>query len=116
MSLSADARAIVEEQLRRNVTITSIAETIGYSRTAVSLYLAGTYPSKSAQRIEAAILNAYCDRVVCPHLGCDIAADDCRSFRERPLPQSDAIELRHWLSCQRCALNPAFRDEEKAHA
>ena len=116
---SEQARAILSEKLASGLTITQIANQIGYARPSLSLYLGGKYPSKSAQRLEAAILNTFCDRIVCPHLGSDIAQDQCHGYRTRPLPQSNPAELKHWLACQRCPLNPNITnasEEEVSHA
>lgn len=115
MQMNDQARAVLDEQLRKpGATITSVAGQIGYARTSLSLYLSGKYPSKSAHRLEAAILNTFCDRIVCPHLSSDIAQSQCHAYRTRPLPQSNAAELKHWLACQRCPVNA--NAEEVANA
>lgn len=117
---SEQARAILCEKLQSGLTITEIAAEIGYARPSLSLYLSGKYPSKSAHRLEAAILNTFCDRIVCPHLTRDIAQEQCHTYRTRPLPQSNAAELKHWLACQRCPVNsigkPSLGAEEAPHA
>lgn len=114
VSTTTDARRVLAEQLAKGRTITEIAEEIGYKRPSLSLYLHDKYPSPSNARIEAAILNTFCDRIVCPHLASDIAQAQCADYRARPLPQSAPDELKHWLACQRCALNTSAR--EASHA
>jgi len=83
----------------------AVARLIGKSRSALSLYLAGKYPAKTTDAIEAAILRALAGRVACPHLGRDLAAHECRDFADRPMPMSNAGALRHWHACQNCPQN-----------
>jgi len=93
--------------LRETAERTSIAraaEAIGYSRSAVSLALAGKYERDLKPMAGAAI--ARLGRVRCPHLRMEIAAEACEGHRSKPMPTSAAAALRHWQACRRCPHNP----------
>lgn len=96
---------LLQEQVDRAGSIQAVADELDYSRTSVSLALKGHYPGKT-DKLRAKVISTYCDRLLCPHTGCDLAQDTCADLRTRPLPQSDPDELRHWLACQCCANNP----------
>jgi len=85
--------------------ITQAAEKVGVSRTGISLALAGKYRGKT-DRLQAKVLNKLADRVMCPHMGHDLARDDCRSFASAPMPSRNARRLRHWSACRNCPQNP----------
>ena len=89
----------------RDAAIREVGAAIGYARPSIYAALKGEYPAGTA-RIAAAVLNTFCDRIVCPHLATDISQGECAGYRGRPVPQSDPDEFRHWLSCQTCRMNP----------
>lgn len=80
---------------------TQVATAIGYSRTAVSLVLSGKYQG-GTDKIADAVLSTFANRILCPHLQADITPVECRDFQSRPMPQSEAHKLRHWMACQTC--------------
>jgi hypothetical protein len=84
-------------------SISAVARELRYSRTAISLALAGKYPAKSTTQLAAAVIAA-CMPCSCPFLGREITAGECRLFRTRPIPQSRPDELRHWAVCQDCPI------------
>jgi len=86
--------------------VAAVARKVGISRPALSLLLAGRYPAKSTRQVEGRILRVLADRVVCPHLGVDIAAADCREHALQPMPTSSPRALRHWHACQTCSHRP----------
>lgn len=89
---------------------TQIAADIGYSRPAVSRYMAGTYGS-GVEKVEAAIIKAY-DRRICPVDGEEKAPAHCRRVALRPRPHGfpDAESL--WITCQTCSHKPVFGGEK----
>lgn len=98
-----NALAIANALLSEGVTKADIGRQIGYSRSAVSLWLSGKYASP--EKVAAAILARY-ERVICPFLGREIAPTECASFSCRPCPTSIAREARHWKACQDCEHKP----------
>ncbi|WP_142851015.1 XRE family transcriptional regulator [Telmatospirillum sp. J64-1] len=93
--------------------ITAVAGKIGYSRTALSLYLAAKYPANDVAKIEAAILAKLVGRIQCPHLATDLSVEVCAGYAARPMPLSSPSQLRHWQACQDC---PNARKEGQNHA
>lgn len=83
--------------------IAGVADEIDYSRTSLSLYLAGKYPAQKA--IERAILARY-NRRNCPHTGEDIAPEICRKKALAPQPYGGAARERQWHACQNCPHKP----------
>lgn len=82
-----------------------IAETIGYSRCAVSLWLKGAYPGGTG-KIEAAFWEKFGERL-CPHDQQIKLPAQCRraALRPRPTGFPDAESL--WLCCRSCPHKPA---------
>lgn len=77
-----------------------VAERIGVSRVYVSRVMSGDIspvPAKFVDRVVATLC-----RVDCPHLGRDIAPDECRRYAARPYRALAAAEVAHWRDCQRC--------------
>lgn len=111
----ADADALT--LLRREAAATSqaaAARRIGISPTAVSQLLSGKYPAKDLAPMLRRIASAL-DGTDCPHLGRRLAGEDCRSYRTRPMPRSDAAALRHWGACQTCQHNQRAGGAVTAH-
>lgn len=101
------------ELLRGEVARTSkthAAARIGVSRTAVSLALSGKYPA-ATDRLEAKVM-AVLGRVACPFLETEIESQACRHYRERPVPTSNPLALRHWRVCQQCNVGRTCRDTQ----
>lgn len=82
--------------------IQAVATQIGFSRSALSTFLAGKYPAASTDRLEAAILKHLADRHTCPHLRREVSPAECSGFANRPMPMSNPAALRHWQACQDC--------------
>lgn len=99
------ARALIEAQLASGKSQTAIAAEIGYSRPAISQYLAGDYGA-AVRKIEAAIVRRY-DRRLCPADGQEKPPEHCARIALRPRPYGfpDAETL--WLTCQGCPHKPA---------
>jgi hypothetical protein len=91
-------------------SIVAVAEELGYSRSAISLALAGQYPAR-VTKLKAAVVAAY-TRCDCPFLVRLITSAECRQFRTRPLPQSQPDQLKHWCSCQQCPVGHALAQAE----
>jgi len=85
-------------------SMTEVAITIGYSRTAVSLYLSGKYGA-GVDRLEAAIRMHYAVRYPCTHTGIEISGTDCQRRASAPRPFGGRVKEAHWLTCQSCKYN-----------
>lgn len=98
------ARALIEAQLAAGKSQTAIAADIGYSRPAISQYLAGDYGA-AVRKIEAAIVRRY-DRRICPDDGQEKTPEHCARIALRPRPYGfpDAENL--WTTCQSCDHKP----------
>lgn len=110
------AQQLCHEQLAAGRSKAWIASEIShqdgnYSRTSVSLYLAGKYPG-GVKNIEAAIIRRF-DRRICPHDQQEKKVEQCIRIvqRGRPLGFRDAEEL--WLACQSCPHKPTQGGESK---
>ncbi len=98
------AHQLARAQLAAGKSKAQIAQEIGKSRTAVSLWLAGRYGASGA-RIEAALLKTY-ERRTCPADGAEKPPALCRHIALRPCPSGfpDAEAL--WRTCQTCPHQP----------
>lgn len=105
--MSLIVHQILEEQLQKLGTKQAVADRMGVSRAAVSLYLSGRYGTIGGRsdRFEAKALAAFSDRVNCPHLGTDIERQACSEHATAAQPMSDAGALRLWIACRSCPLN-----------
>src|SRR3990172_11829246 len=63
---------------------TAVAEVVGYSRTAISLYMSGKYGA-GVEKLEAAIRARY-DLYPCTHTGQEISGPDCQRRATAPPP------------------------------
>jgi len=84
-------------------SMTAVAEAIGYSRTAISLYLSGKYGA-GVEKLEAAILARY-DIYPCTHNNVEISGPDCQRRATAPRPFGGRAKEAHWLACQVCPHN-----------
>lgn len=94
--------------LRERVAATSIAAAardLDYSRSAVSMVLAGTYLG-SPEHLARRVLQRFAGTVECPHLSAPISGQSCADHRTRPMPTGSARSFRHWQACRTCAFNP----------
>ncbi|SDQ17982.1 hypothetical protein [Pseudovibrio sp. Tun.PSC04-5.I4] len=107
---------LIEEQLSMLGSRQAVADELGVSRTAVSLYLAGKLEANGGRidRFERRAIERFCDRIMCPFLGSDISQANCQSNCERAIPTSDPAALRHWSACKRCPFNSALMEQEQA--
>lgn len=114
--MQINVHALIDEQVQKLGSKQAVGQAMGVSRTAVSLYLAGRLEANGGRldRFEQKAIERFCDRLLCPHLGRDLAKDKCQEFATRTVPQSDPPALRHWAACQRCALNPVNASQEDA--
>lgn len=101
----SDPRTLLEVAVAANPRgKAGVADEIGYSRTAVSLYLSGEY--RSPKKLEAAVISRY-DRRHCPHTGEDTGPDICRRRALSPKPYGGNARERQWQACQSCPHKPA---------
>ena len=90
--------------------ITGVSERIGYSRTTVSLVLAGKYPNPTD--VASAVIAAYV-RIDCPHLRISLDPADCTTYAARRYSALNAADVPHWRACRKCPHNTARSPEEK---
>lgn len=96
-----DAHTLALAQAAVNATSrAAVAGEIGFSRTAVSLYLSGKYPA-DPREVEAAIRARY-DRYPCPHTGQEISGPECQKRGSSPRPFGGRAKQAHWDACQAC--------------
>lgn len=86
-----------------NSSKAAVAAEIGYSRTAVSLYMGGTYDA-NPEKLEAAIRASY-DRYTCPHTRQEISGPECQHRLNSPKPFGGRAKRAHWDACQKCQGN-----------
>lgn len=84
---------------------TRAAARIGMSRTAVSLVLANKYSSPSTAGVERRVLDVL-GRIDCIAVGETLTVEQCQSYRERPAPTHNPMQMQHWRACQHCPFNP----------
>lgn len=84
-------------------SMTAVAVAIGYSRTAISLYLSGKYGA-GVEKLEAAIRARY-DIYPCTHTTIEISGPDCTRRATAPRPFGGRSKEAHWLACQTCQHN-----------
>ena len=102
-------RDLLADEVART-DITAAAKCLGYSRTAVSLALAGKYPGRT-DKLEKVVLSKLADRVHCPFQGDLIAMTACETLRGLALPTSNPAALRQWRACQTCQHNPGVTQD-----
>jgi hypothetical protein len=100
--MSADWLALLTEEAART-SITATARRLGYSRTSISLVLAGKYPG-GTDKMAARVLEAF-RRVVCPLLDKEVTPTECAKHGGR-VPTSSPAALRLWRACQACPHRP----------
>ncbi|MGL6047480.1 MAG: XRE family transcriptional regulator [Vogesella sp.] len=88
----------------QRTNIATVAKLLGYSRTSISLVLAGKYPGQT-KRIADSVLKKL-DRLVCPYLGEGLAVSECRAIATSAAPTHHPMKLSHWRACQRCPKRP----------
>jgi hypothetical protein len=102
--------ALLKAERGKGKSVSEIARACDMARPSVSMLLAGTYPARSLDLVErkhgAAIVKAFRDQVLCPHLRRGIPIDECRSHASAPMSISNLDRMRHSEACRRCPLNP----------
>lgn len=96
-------------------SISDVARKIGYKRPTVSLVLSGNY-NGGTQKVAAAVIAAFTDRVSCPYLESDITVGECSDYQSRSMPTSNPSELRHWTTCRSGCLYCSQAMEDNLHA
>lgn len=94
------------ELIRAEATRTSnaaVALRLGYSRTAISLLLAGKYPGRP-DKIEKKAIEVLEPAVTvdCPYLGESIPIPQCQQYSVRKVPTHNPQKMAHWRACQEC--------------
>ena len=84
-------------------SIGQVAIQLGYSRTAVSLALAGRYPGDT--RHLARQVMAKLAVVQCPHSDQTISIAECHATASGRAPAHNPAKMALWRTCQRCQNN-----------
>ncbi|MGS0980613.1 helix-turn-helix domain-containing protein [Burkholderia perseverans] len=92
-------------------TRADVAKRLGYSRTAVSQALSGTYAGKT-DRIATRVLEVF-GQVQCTHTGQLIELTVCVSYTTRRAPINNPLELSHWRTCRNCPLRPDSKGDQQ---
>ncbi len=92
--------AALRAAVQRMGSIQAAADTIGYSRTAVSLVLAGKYDRDTSRLAEA--VRTRLGQIECPFLAEPISGQACADHQQRPEPGPDDPEYWHWRACAAC--------------
>jgi hypothetical protein len=83
--------------VERAPSMQAVAEQIGYSRTTVSLVLAGKY-GKSTEAIALAVMTLL-DQVICPVLG-DLPGPDCLRNQNAPFSAANPQRVALYRACR----------------
>lgn len=94
--------SLLSEEAERT-SITAAAARLGYSRTSISLVLAGKYPG-GTDNLAAKVLEVF-SMVECPHLGFSVTPAKCVASSGK-MPTSSPGDLRLWRACQACPHRP----------
>jgi len=110
--LDAETRELLAAAAQKLGSIKAAAEQLGYSRPSVSAALAGKYKGGTLN-LRRAIREKFCARRICPYLGREISAAECRQYYDRRCPTSSRDEVKHWQACQNCRFNPRAEPEQE---
>jgi len=86
-------------------SISKVADALGYSRPSVSMALSKKYPGDT-DKLRARILDALNGRVSCPALSRELSQNECRTYRDRPIPSGPRSAVSQWQTCRHCDANP----------
>ncbi|MBF0094907.1 MAG: LacI family transcriptional regulator [Alphaproteobacteria bacterium] len=98
-----DWLTLLRDEVGRS-NITQAAKKLGYSRTAVSQALSGTYGAGTS-RLSAKVILVL-GRVSCPGAGREVSPVECRELRSRPMPTGNRNAFRSWQACRTCPHRP----------
>ena len=108
----SDWRQILAAEIARS-SVAAVARRLGYARSTISLAHHDRYAGDT-RHIEAKVMSVLSGSVTCPHLGRAIAPGVCTDVRTAPMPTSSPKDLRHWIACQTCPLNPDAKEPSNA--
>ncbi|MGC0153308.1 XRE family transcriptional regulator [Chromobacterium vaccinii] len=83
-------------------SIGTAAAAVGYSRSTVSLVLAGKYPAPVDRIAAAVMLRLAPASTHCPYLEQSIERVECQRISSGPVPTHNPLKLAHWRACQQC--------------
>lgn len=81
----------------------AVANVLGYSRTTISLVMAGKYPV-STDAIGKSV-NEKLGAMTCKYNGDSITPSICRSTSSAPAPTHNPSKMALWSACQNCPNN-----------
>ena len=86
-----------------NSTRQAVADKLGYSRTTISLVMAGKYPGKTDD--VAARVAERLGGFACPYDGQTITPEQCRKSAKEAAPTHNPSKMAKWSACQNCQRN-----------
>ncbi|WP_293766941.1 XRE family transcriptional regulator [uncultured Aquitalea sp.] len=81
----------------------AVAKTLGYSRSTISLLLAGKYSGRADLVLEK--VKATLGNVTCMYTGEVITLTACKTIASSPAPTHNRVKMAHWHTCQQCPIN-----------
>lgn len=102
--MQEDWFAVLKDEAERS-SLRRLGEKLGYSKTALSMILRGTYYGKT-DKAAAAVRHALL-RYTCPHSGETMSATACRTIAHAPPPTHNPIKMQQWRACQNCPKRPS---------
>lgn len=103
MSIDPNWFQLLKDEASRT-SVTKVAQRLGYSRTTISLVLSGKYPGEP-DKVAARVTKVLAQSVLCPYLGVDLPAEECRANHHRRAPTHNPTKMQHWRHCQNCPHN-----------
>lgn len=103
---------LLSEEVART-SITAAARRLGYSRTAISLAVAGKYPGDT-KKLAVKVLGEL-GTADCPHLERPVTVAECADAAGE-MPTSSPADLRLWRACQTCPNKPQTKQFERRPA
>lgn len=96
------ALKICRLEVKKAGSVRPVAEKLGYARSSISLYVSGTYPAKSTEKLENKILATYTDNIFCPFVEKIISQKECTESNRKGINTSNPLLFKLHQFCQRC--------------
>lgn len=81
----------------------TVAKTLGYSRSTISLVLAGKYAGRT--ELVLAKVKEELGKVACPYSGEVIPLTVCKAMATSKAPTHNRVKMAHWQACRQCPVN-----------
>lgn len=96
------ALKICRMEVKKAGSVRPVAEKLGYARSSISLYVSGTYPAKSTEKLENKILATFTDNIFCPFTEKVISQKECEESNRKGINTSNPVLFRLHQYCQCC--------------